>query len=111
MQPDATASTSIEEIEEDKQEAAEKPKSSQSFSSNVKLEYSVRFSPSFQLPYNHEIPISGPRIYASYKIDEISLIGLMTLKMSEAVVVHDSYEYVTLQDFEVEYKLNSDEEP
>ena len=30
--------------------------------------------------------------------------------MNETVVVHDSYDFVTLQDFEVDYEQNSDEE-
>jgi len=33
----------------------------------------------------------------------------MTLHMSEAVFTHENYAFVTLQDFEVVYRQNSDE--
>ena len=35
----------------------------------------------------------------------------MTLEMSEPVIVHTTYDFVVLQDFEVEFIQNSDEEP
>lgn len=49
-------------------------------------------------------------MYAIYKIDSISTLGLMTLKMNETVIVHEDYSDLTVQDFDIIYEKNSDEE-
>ena len=50
------------------------------------------------------------REYASCKISDVTLLGLVTIEMSEPVTVLDSYDFLTIQDFELEYRQNSDED-
>ena len=56
------------------------------------------------------LPERVDRMYAIYKIDSISTLGLMTLKMNETVIVHEDYSDLTVQDFDIIYEKNSDEE-
>ena len=51
-----------------------------------------------------------PRIYASCKIHEITNLGMVTLRMNETVVTQDNYNFLTLQDFEVAFEKNSEED-
>ena len=75
------------------------------------MKYKERFTPSFVLKEIPDAPSTRVRTYANFKINEITSLGLMTLQMNEPVVVHDAYDFVTLQDFEVEFVQNSDEQP
>ena len=50
------------------------------------------------------------REYVSCKISEVTLLGLVTIEMSEPVIVHGNYDFLTIQDFELEYQQNSEED-
>lgn len=54
-------------------------------------------------------PTAGIRTYAGCRIESITPLGLMVLTMSEKVALQDEYKDLTLQDFDVVYLKNSDE--
>ena len=57
-----------------------------------------------------DVPEIEEREYAGCRIADITTLGLMTLKMNETVIIHDDYSNLTVQDFDVVFQQNSQEE-
>ena len=74
------------------------------------IDFSFRLTPKYKTPIIPDVPEIGERQYAGCRIADITTLGLMTLKMNETVIIHDDYNDLTLQDFDVVFQQNSEEE-